>query len=564
MRRAAALPLVFAMVLVLAMAPAAPAAARRFAGAGSFTPEFEVSGYVTGDVDGDGRDEIVVAGTAGEVRVWRGDDGGALTGPGGALTLPDPARSLLALVQLRPEDPGLTLLTLGPRGLMAYPASSGAAPAARGVELAKGARFLLRVGAPRFANIARDVNADGRIDVIVPSGGHCEIWLQSAGGTIATFTKAARVVVDLRRETRSRREALTDVLESAFYVPDLRFEDVNGDGRDDLIVRDGDLRAYHLQAADGRFPESPTVQVELDKFRDTTPAGDLRLGRTLAGGDRQTMESRDLTGDGIPDHVIAHRRKVWVFHGTSAGPQFQNPAAVLKVADDVTAVLLARIDDDDLPDLALIRIQVPSVAGLLRGLLAEWSVDIGAVGYANAGAKGFARTPAWRGELSVTLPAILGVMRDPDALIKRFEDAAGSFRQTLKGDLDGDGREDLALVGGAGEGPRQGRIDAWLGVAGSDDTAGVERVLSEVLFEGDGKDWVLDDVFDWIAGLGDEMAASATDGRDADAAADLRPRASHRQIGVQLARLDGQRAHAVVRYADRTTGRTVFDVLALR
>ena len=53
----------------------------------------------------------------------------------------------------------------------------------------------------------------------------------------------------------------------------------------------------------------------LEIFKDTTPRADLRPGRIWAGSDRTRYLSRDLDNDGVPDYVIAHRRKVWVFHG---------------------------------------------------------------------------------------------------------------------------------------------------------------------------------------------------------------------------------------------------------
>ena len=73
--------------------------------------------------------------------------------------------------------------------------------------------------------------------------------------------------------------------------------------------------------------------------------------------------------------------------------------------------LWARLDDDALPDLVIFKVQVPTVATLLRGLFGEWDVDIGAVGYKNQGGKGFESTPSFRSELVVRLPAIVGRAR---------------------------------------------------------------------------------------------------------------------------------------------------------
>jgi hypothetical protein len=278
--------------------------------------------------------------------------------------------------------------------------------------------------------------------------------------------------VDVRHGTETRGRALTDVLESTFTIPDVRVEDVNGDGRRDLLVSDGDVRAFHLQRSDGTFPREPDVSVDLALFRDTTPEADVKLGRTLAGADKQRHRSRDLNGDGIPDHVIAHRRKVWVFLGGSDGPQFEEPVAILKTAEDVTALLLVRVDDDPLPDLVLLRVQVPTAAAILTGLLTEWDVELSASGYRGRAEGGFETEAGWRGDLTVRLPALLGVIRDPDAVIRRFEDLSRRFGQSVSADLDGDGSTDVLLI----DDEDAPRADVWLGADGArDDDA--ERIV---------------------------------------------------------------------------------------
>lgn len=65
--------------------------------------------------------------------------------------------------------------------------------------------------------------------------------------------------------------------------------------------------------------------------------------------------------------MIAHRRKVWVFHGTKDGPQFKDPSNVLKTADDVTTMLTVDLNEDKFVDLVIIKVEVPSVATIMTG-----------------------------------------------------------------------------------------------------------------------------------------------------------------------------------------------------
>ncbi len=556
---------VFALAAALALpcGAAATAAEPRAAVTARAELSFAPSAEVVADIDGDGRAEIVLVAEDGAVRVVRRAEDGSLGAPQGELVLPHPERTLLAVADIDGSG-ALHLVTLSPEGLRAYPAVPGAAFAARPLELAPRARFVLRVGAPRLARIVRDVDGDGRADVVLPLGAACELWTRAKGaesGEPLRYERVASVAVDVQRTESTNGGALTDVLEGGFRIPDLRTEDVNGDGRADLLVVDGKVRAFHLQRADGTLPAEPDVKVDLALFRDTTPDGELRLGHTLAGGDDARYESRDLDGDGIPDHVIAHRRKVWVFLGGRDGPQFTQPAAILKTADDVTALLLVRVDDDALPDLVLVRVQVPSAAGLLRGLVAEWDVDIATVGYRNVPDGVFATTPAWRGTLTVRLPAILGVLRDPDALLRRFEQVAARFRDSLETDLDGDGTADVLLVAD-GDAPH---LDAWFGRGARGGDPDAERALGDALFGADGeRTWTIDALLGWLGSMAERRASRLTGGRDADASVPLRG-AEFVRRALLTGDLDGDgRSEVVVVSTRREDGNGVLDVVSAR
>src|SRR5690606_26980353 len=120
-------------------------------------------------------------------------------------------------------------------------------------------------------------------------------------------------------------------------------EDLDGDGRRDLISRDGSRWSFHLQRADGTF--APPVTVDLEQFQDTTPRATIELGATAVLGDRQLLQRGDLDGDGIADFVIVHRRKVWTFQSGRDGPQFTR-ARTQVTAEDTTAMLLVDLDED--------------------------------------------------------------------------------------------------------------------------------------------------------------------------------------------------------------------------
>lgn len=559
MRRAA-----IGFVLLVAFAGTARAAdgdERECVLATTIATGFPVSEERLLDIDGDGKADLLVVGTHGEVRVWKYDAATKTLGekPVGALVLRFPDRTLLAVADLLGAGERPQLVEMTKDGVFLHRVDSDGAFVRAGELVAPRTKFSLRVERPTLADIARDVNGDGRPDLVLPRGEECELWLN--GGPDATtklpvFTKAASIKVDLQRATSTKAEALSDVLEESFRIPYLTIADVNGDGRRDLLVGTGHVRSWHLQREDGSFPVNPDITLDLSIFRDTTPEAEVQLGRTLAGGDDQRLETRDLDGDGIPDYVIAHRRKVWVFHGTKAGPQFTEPSDILRVADDVTAMLLVKLDGDAYPDLLLLRVQVPTIATLLRGLVAQWDLDVAALGYANLGGKKFDTTAKWKGDLSVRLPAILGIMKNPEALVRRLEDVAKKFRRTVPGDFDGDGKPDVALVEEKGE-----RLDLFTSRTGGAKDDDPERVIGDVLFGEENRVWELDAILRWMSDLAAHQASRHTGGGPPYASWALRSAAEYERTGIEAGDLYGDGRSEIVIAYDRAGVEGVFDVV---
>jgi len=533
---------------------------------GSLSPDFEVAAFDLEELDGERGTELLLIGVAGELTTYAGSRDGtelALVERGRAL-LPAPDR---VLVDVMPSDTVLgsyDVVIAGPSGvsLLRHGRDGFAEPSV----LAKRARFRLRTGRPVLADIAQDVNGDGRFDIVLPTATACELWLRAEGDEVS-LRRAATVAVDTSLAVSREARNLSNTLWSSLSIPRLSSRDVNGDGREDLLVVVDGRRAFHLQQADGTFPEEPDVDVDLSIFRDTTPEAGLRPGRTLALADDTHYESRDLDGDGVPDYVLAHRRKVWVFHGAKgSGPQFDHPSNVLKAADDVTALVLAELDGDGYPDLLLFKVQVPTIAALIRALFTQWRVEIGAVGYRNQGGASFDTRPKWRGQLELELPSILSIVKDPEAILDRFKVVERSFREAAEGDLDGDGTADVALLA-----EDDSALEVWFGHGGdAEDLVGdTDALLREVFFEDKDPTWDVDRALGWITSLAARRAERFTAGRAPDARVTLRPFLEFKLVDFVTADLDGDGTDELVLRYSRADGRadgrgaTVFDVVGI-
>lgn len=535
-------------------------------------PQLTLAGFRLVDLTGDGVRDLLVVGAGGEVRTYAVASGEHTLPerPAGTLVLPDPRHTLLGLSRLRGVEQVPDLVAVSPSGISAYraDATGGFGNGATALAPTRGRRrprFRLRVGRPTFTRICRDMNGDGRDDVLVPVGESVELWVNDGPAKdtddavgFPKLHRAARLPVRVRRRAGVDASLLSDQLENSFTVPQLQTADVNGDGRDDLLVQDGRRRAFHLQRADGTIPVEPDVSVNLEIFRDTTPKASVRPGRTLAGGDRQSMQSRDLDGDGIPDYVIAHRRKVWVFHGRKEqGPQFTKPTQILRSADDVTALALMDLQPDGHPDLVIVKVQVPSVGGLLVGALGDLEVEVTAVGYASKAGKGFDTDPGWRSDITVELPSIVSIMKNPYAIIRRFEEAGSAFERSIDADLDGDGKEDVIVLDAAG------KLRAWSGAKNPTPQSknDPDALLRHVLFQDKDRTWDLDRLVDLVGRIAEGDIGRRTGGRDPDFKADLDAGEGVQILGVRPGDIDGDgKDELVVAYRSHD-GTTTLDVL---
>lgn len=539
-------------------APASPApAASGLARRQTLTLQELVVDWHLVDTDGDGAAELLTIDRAGRVSLRRaGPKGTFPEAAGGGFALPHPERTLLAL---SPAGAGLELVIVDPDGARRHTLNG--PDWERETALAPGAQNRLRVGRPTFAPLVQDANGDGRFDLVVPDAHGADLWLATATeGGGEELRRAARVPLRASHSASAGAELLSDVLSEELVVPRLSTEDVNGDGRADLVVVEGARHAWHLQAADGSFPVKPTVEVDLAIFRDTTPEASVAPGHTLVLGDDANLSSSDLNDDGIPDYVVAHRRKVWVFLGGAGGPQFTEPATILKTAEDVTTMLLIDLDQDDLPDLLIVKLVVPSIASLLVGMVRSFDVEITALGYRNEGGHGFAKTPTDRGTVVLRLPPLLELLKRPEDVLERLEEVGRKYRSAASGDFDGDGHEDVALLSEDGK-----QLELWRAPADAEEEQGNENVawVRNLLFAQDDPIFDLDRVIELIGSYAEQRTRRLTGDRAPDATLAI-AEGTLPLVAALPADVDGDgRVELVLGYGG-VDGRVVLEVVELR
>ena len=151
-----------------------------------------------------------------------------------------------------------------------------------------------RGGPIPHADITRDVNGDGRDDLVVPGADGFRVFVQEGDGAFADPVTVG-LPADLAGIYGADGYRYDPWSESRIHAVDL-----DGDSRPDLTFWNGDRFEVHRQDARGRFSSDPEVVASDVQFDSDDPSwlatGDMR-GRVLDA-------LADVDGDGIADLVI--------------------------------------------------------------------------------------------------------------------------------------------------------------------------------------------------------------------------------------------------------------------
>lgn len=498
---------------------------------------FELADHRVLDLGGQAGDEIVLVGRNGELRTWNIRSGGLE----GSSVLDNPGRTLLSHARIEGGETHERIVVLDERGVRALQTSPTGAINLDGEELSRKLRWTLRSEQPRFVDFAPDLNQDGSAELVAPRGNRMEIWrrMPRTGAGPSEYDRIASVEIQPRRFRITSARIASDSLNDEYDIPALKLLDQNGDGRKDLWVMTGEKGAWHILGSSGEIPTEPTCSVDFSLYKDSAESpGDALNAEAFEL--QQPLTTRDLDGDGVLDFAIARGRKVWIYLGTSQGPQFDRPSAILRSSQDISAMVFAPMDADELPDLLLVRVIKPGVGTLIQGLLSEWEIQIDALAYPNTGKGTFGKEPNRRATVLVRLPPILDVIRNADKLIARFVSALRNLRTPIEGDYDGDGRVDIALLHDDVD-AKDRRIEVWLSAGGqlNPDALDQETLLRTLIFDTEDKLWTIDRTLDWLGSLGKGIAKDLHGNRPADHVHRFAPDDPLRIDSIQAADLDG-------------------------
>ncbi len=297
-------------------------------------------------------------------------------------------------------------------------------------------------------HFARDVNADGLMDLVTPAPGALNVHLRAEDGG---FRPALPVESDMRVRTNLNSRGLFWRSGQAVTIPALRLRDLNSDGHPDLISETDELLAVFLADPDapGYFPSSASYSVDIAEIEERLGEFDVdnldfsNLTGVLALTHEEILE--DVDADGIEDLVLREGGKISLFAGSGDGMDLANPRQVLRSGGNVLGSFLHDENEDGLKDLWLWRVESISLGDVFLWLVLSSDIAVEALIYPNDGER-FARRPSRRITVSLQIPSLVGLAGD----FRDLTEAADATRSadivsTAAARLDGE-RDNLDLL----------------------------------------------------------------------------------------------------------------------
>ena len=408
-----------------------------------FKLPIETASLTAVDLNGDGQLDLL-AQLDSELRLYLQRDEGFDFGTD-FISLPSAGRALGWDIGLVDADGKPSLITLEQGSeVLAYRLNEAATEWRAPEVLLSGLAAAIGSGVQRL-HFVRDVNGDGRDDLILPDSDRLALYLAATGG----FLPPLRIDTQARLNTTLFSPNLERRIGQALRIPPLQLRDVNGDLAADLIVDTDERLAVFLAdpTAANYFSADPSFELDRLAIEENLGEFDIEtldfanLTGVLALTHEELLE--DIDGDGIEDLLLREGGKVSVFPGTRAGIDVSTPTQVLRSGGNVLTTFLHDEDSDGSKDLWLWRVEPISVGDIFVWLALSGSISVEAFVYRNQG-DAFARRPARKISVALKFPSVI---RLASSLRQIAEDAraATETTDTLTGVAQLDGSVDKPI-----------------------------------------------------------------------------------------------------------------------
>lgn len=391
----------------------------------------EIVSFAARDANGDGRRDLVFL-----TRETAPDGSGALAlralvqeaprrfAAAATAALPVPAGAICHSIEDVLAAPGDEWVLVFADRVEVRSLRTGSDEALATVSVAGAARFPPPRALP-WLDVARDVDGDGRRDLVLPSGGGYAVALQAAAGAFAS---------PLLLEIESSASIETSPvrwLSVEERLPRLVVRDTDGDGLPEILRCEGETIAI-TRVRGGRMERGEWTAAPMP-FLAPPAARDALSGATVL--------IDDADGDGRADLVAALQRgsiglgseistNLLYFPG-EAGSLAAKPAQVLSVKGLALSPRLVDVDGDGARDLLVPTADTDVLSNVRKLLLRDFTVDYQGFLF-DPKKKRFAAAPSFTETVSI-----------PAAAVDRRESVPLA---SFDGDFDGDGTKDALRV----------------------------------------------------------------------------------------------------------------------
>ncbi|MFT5732090.1 MAG: hypothetical protein ACI8WY_000754 [Planctomycetota bacterium] len=328
---------------------------------------------------------------------------------------------------------------------------------AAGIELVT-TEIYLPSGLSRIP-FGRDVDGDERLDLVLPGPGRFHIMLNRTGDRDAdhdaeddaggTLSWSDPLIVEYDPNVNydfGDPMRLSSTFGQSVRVPFFQVEDVDGDGRQDLISEVGDRVSVHL--ARPEIDATPTWELDLSGYRGTPSLRELDLDDLLSSvSGLAQWRLVDMDGVAPRDLVVGGAGEVRVFLGGAATGPSETPSQVLKSSGNVLRYFVRDVVGDERPDLQVVRGERLSLARLLKYLLLPGQLEFDVLTYQNEDGL-LARRPTQRATIGLRVPRLITFFGEAKELGDRIEEQWKMPARRLAWDADGQADDVMDEVDG--------------------------------------------------------------------------------------------------------------------